>query len=135
MRDGDVYLTDDPWKGTGHLHDFTFVSPSFRDGAPVAFFASTAHVVDVGGRGFGPDPNQVDEEGIFIPIMRFADAGEVDTGLLNLVRHDVREADQVVGDLYSLAACNATGHGRLMAMMDEFGIDVAPRPRNDGGRS
>ena len=88
----------------------------------MASFASTAHVVDVGGRGFGPDANEVYEEGIFIPIMRFADAGEVDAGLLNLVRHNVREADQVVGDLYSLAACNATGHRRLMAMMDEFGI-------------
>lgn len=122
MQDGDVYLTNDPWKGTGHLHDFTFVSPSFRDGALVAFFACTAHVVDVGGRGFGPDANEVYEEGIFVPIMRFADAGEVDASLLNLIRHNVREANQVVGDLYSLAACNATGHHRLMAMMDEFGI-------------
>ena len=122
MRDGDVYLTNDPWKGTGHLHDFTFVSPSFRDGVLVAFFASTAHVVDVGGRGFGPDANEVYEEGIFIPIMRFADAGEVNTALLHLIRHNVRESNQVIGDLYSLAACNATGHHRLMAMMDEFGI-------------
>lgn len=122
MREGDVYLTNDPWKGTGHLHDFTFVSPSFRDGVLVAFFASTAHVVDVGGRGFGPDANEVYEEGIFIPIMRFAHAGDVNAELLNLIRHNVRESNQVVGDLHSLAACNATGHRRLMAMMDEFGI-------------
>ena len=27
----DVYLTNDPWMGTGHLHDITVVSPSFRD--------------------------------------------------------------------------------------------------------
>src|SRR6516164_7288989 len=30
---GDVYITNDPWKGTGHLHDFTVVSPSFHNGA------------------------------------------------------------------------------------------------------
>jgi N-methylhydantoinase B len=50
MFEGDTYVTNDPWKGTGHLHDITMVSPSFLDGVLVAFFACTAHVVDVGGR-------------------------------------------------------------------------------------
>ena len=121
--EGDVYLTNDPWKGTGHLHDFTFVTPSFRDGRLVGYFASTAHVVDVGGRGFGPDANEVYEEGIFVPIMKFAERGEVNGDLINIVRHNVRESDQVVGDLFSLAACNEIGHRRLMQMMDEFGLD------------
>jgi len=55
MQAGDHYLTNDPWLGTGHLHDFTLVSPTFYKNRPVALFASTVHVVDVGGRGFGPD--------------------------------------------------------------------------------
>jgi N-methylhydantoinase B len=80
--EGDSYITNDPWKGTGHLHDFTFVNPSFRNGRLVGFFACTAHVVDVGGRGFGPDANEVYEEGIFIPIMKFAERGEVDQRIL-----------------------------------------------------
>ncbi|WP_136683948.1 hydantoinase B/oxoprolinase family protein [Falsirhodobacter xinxiangensis] len=118
--EGDVYITNDPWKGTGHLHDFTVVSPSFRDGALVGFFACTAHVVDVGGRGFGPDANEVYEEGIFVPIMKFATRGTVNQDLVNILRNNVREAHQVVGDVYSLAACNEIGHRRLMDMMDEF---------------
>ena len=123
ILDGDVYITNDPWKGTGHLLDFTFVTPSFRNGTLVGYFACTAHVVDAGGRGFGPDANDVYEEGLFIPIMKFAEQGEIDLGLVNIVRHNVRESDQVVGDLYSLAACNRIGHLRLMDMMDEYGID------------
>ena len=121
--EGDAYLTNDPWRGAGHLLDFTFVSPSFRGGKLVGYFASTAHVVDVGGRGFGPDANEVYEEGIFIPIMKFAERGEVDSKLINIIRHNVREADQVIGDLYSLAACNEIGHQRLMDMMEEFALD------------
>ena len=120
--EGDSYLTNDPWKGTGHLHDFTFVNPSFRDGRLIGFFACTAHVVDVGGRGFGPDASEVYEEGLRIPIMKFAERGRVDANLLNIIRNNVREADQVVGDLHSLSACNDTGHRRLMDMMGEFGI-------------
>ncbi|PRD41839.1 5-oxoprolinase [Phyllobacterium phragmitis] len=118
--EGDVYITNDPWKGTGHLHDFTVVSPSFRKGALVGYFACTAHVVDVGGRGFGPDANEVYEEGIFVPIMKFAERGVVNKDLVNILRNNVRESHQVVGDVYSLAACNEIGHRRLMDMMDEF---------------
>jgi N-methylhydantoinase B len=123
IYEGDVYITNDPWKGTGHLHDFTFVSPSFRQGRLIGYFACTAHVVDVGGRGFGPDANEVYEEGIFVPIMKFADRGSLNRTLLQMVRANVREADQVVGDLFSLAACNEVGDRRLMEMMDEFAID------------
>ena len=121
--EGDSYITNDPWKGTGHLHDFTFVNPSFRNGRLVGYFACTAHVVDVGGRGFGPDANEVYEEGIYVPIMKFAERGEVDMRLINILRHNVREADQVIGDLYSLSSCNEIGHRRLMDMMDEFNLD------------
>ncbi len=57
LQPGDVLVTNDPWMGTGHLHDITVVTPVFRphDGAPrlIGYFASTAHVVDIGGRGFG----------------------------------------------------------------------------------
>ena len=72
MEVGDIYVTNDPWKGTGHLNDFTVVTPTFLDGKIVALFACTTHVVDVGGRGFGPDGRQVYEEGLCIPIMPMA---------------------------------------------------------------
>lgn len=123
MFEGDVYITNDPWEGTGHLHDITMVSPSFRNGALVGFFACTAHVVDVGGRGFGADAHSVYEEGIYLPIMKFAERGEVDQSLIRIVRGNVREPDQLVGDMYALATCNEIGHRRLIDMMAEFELD------------
>ena len=119
---GDVYITNDPWLGTGHLHDFTVVSPSFRGSEHIGYFACTAHVVDIGGRGFGPDANEVYEEGLLIPIMKFAERGQVSAELVRIVRANVREPDQVVGDIYSLAACNEAGDRRLQSMLDEFGL-------------
>lgn len=121
--EGDVYITNDPWQGTGHLHDITMVTPSFHKGALIGYFASTAHVVDVGGRGFGPDASEVYEEGLFIPIMKLIEKGRVNRDLVNIVHHNVRESNQVVGDIFSLAACNDTGHRRLEDMLREFGID------------
>lgn len=124
MFAGDTYVTNDPWLGTGHLHDITMVSPSFVGDRLVGFFACTAHVVDVGGRGFGADGKSVYEEGIQLPIMKFAERGEVNATLVALLRANVREPNQVVGDFYSLAACNDVGHRRLAAMMAETGMDT-----------
>ncbi len=120
---GDVYLTNDPWKGTGHLHDITVTTPVFVGEELIGFFASTAHVVDVGGRGYGPDANEVYEEGIRIPIMKWAERGDLNRDLVNILRNNVRESDQVVGDIHGLAASNETGRRRLLDMLEEFGLD------------
>ena len=122
IHDGDVYITNDPWEGTGHLHDITMVTPSFHDGALVGFFACTAHIVDIGGRGFGADAHSVYEEGLYIPIMKFADKGKVDETLTRIIRGNVREPDQLIGDIYALATCNEIGHRRLIDMMAEFSL-------------
>jgi N-methylhydantoinase B/oxoprolinase/acetone carboxylase alpha subunit len=117
---GDVYITNDPWEGTGHLHDITVVTPSFHGGILVGFFACTAHIVDIGGRGFGADANSVYEEGLYIPIMKLIAQGTVDATLIRIIRGNVREPDQLVGDVYALATCNEIGHRRLIDMMNEF---------------
>ncbi len=122
MFPGDTYVTNDPWLGTGHLHDITMVTPVFSGGELIGFFACTAHVVDVGGRGFGADGKSVYEEGIQIPIMKFAERGQVNEDLVRLLRANVREANQVVGDFYSLAACNDVGLKRLLEMLEETGL-------------
>ncbi|MEM9966694.1 MAG: hydantoinase B/oxoprolinase family protein [Pseudomonadota bacterium] len=118
--EGDVFITNDPWMGTGHLHDITIVTPVFRQSNHIGFFACTAHVADIGGRGFGPDAGEVFEEGLLIPISKFAERGRVNSFLLQMVRANVRTPDQTVGDMYSLAACNDAGNRRLQAMLDEF---------------
>lgn len=123
MREGDVYATNDPWLATGHLNDFTVVTPTFRRGELVALFASTCHVVDIGGIGVATDGRDVYQEGLNIPIMRLAERGKMKEDVLDIVRANVREPVQVVGDLYSLAACNDTGCARLVEMMDEFKLN------------
>jgi N-methylhydantoinase B len=122
MREGDHYITNDPWLTCGHLHDLTVVSPTFLRGEPVGLFASTVHVVDIGGLGMGPDGRQVYEEGLAIPLMPLACAGVFNEDLMRIVRANVREPLQVEGDIYALAACNDEGGRRLVEMMDEFGI-------------
>jgi N-methylhydantoinase B len=123
LRPGDVLLTNDPWYGTGHLNDFTVVTPVFRGEGCVALFAATSHIADVGGLGFGPDGRQVFEEGLNIPIGYLFRAGEPNQVLLDILQANVRDPRAAIGDLHSLAACNRAGAARLLASLDEFGLD------------
>ncbi len=121
---GDVLMTNDPWDGTGHLNDFTVVTPVYRQDVCVALFASTSHIADVGGRGFGPDANDLFEEGIRVPIAHLFRAGARNEALLELLKANVRDPLVAEGDLYSLTACNDAGAAQLLAMLDDLGLEA-----------
>ena len=40
MYPGDTYVTNDPWLGTGHLHDITMVTPVFREAELIGWLHS-----------------------------------------------------------------------------------------------
>ena len=122
MRPGDVFVTNDPWLGTGHLFDFVVVSPAFLGDEPVALFVSTCHVIDVGGRGFSAEAKSIYEEGVLIPHMKLRDQGALNDDLLSIVLANSRNPVEVRGDILSLVSCNDTGAERLRAMMAEFGL-------------
>ena len=123
LQPGDVLLTNDPWDGTGHLNDFTVVTPVFRRERCVALFASTSHIADVGGRGFGPDANDLFEEGLRIPISFLFRQGRRDETLVRLIAANVRDPVVAEGDLYSLTASNDSGAAQLVELMDDFSLD------------
>lgn len=127
MRPGDMFLTNDPWKGTGHLYDFVVVTPVFFPDRPddgvVALFASTSHLVDVGGVGFSMEGREVFHEGLYLPLIQLGAEGEIDPRLLAIIRANSRAPEMVDGDVHSLVACNERGALRLVEMMDEFGLD------------
>ncbi|HVV60115.1 MAG TPA: hydantoinase B/oxoprolinase family protein [Pseudolabrys sp.] len=122
MKEGDVYITNDPWMGTGHLNDFVVTTPAFRNGKPVGLFSCTSHLMDIGGIGFGPDGTDVFMEGLSIPMLKLIDRGKVNETLMAMIRANTRLPVDTEGDTYSLAACNDVGAKRLSEMMDEFGI-------------
>lgn len=123
MKEGDVFLTNDPWKGTGHLHDIVVVTPTFKNGRVVALFACTTHVVDIGGIGMAPDGKQIYHEGLYIPLMYLFKAGQLNETLIDFVHYNCRESKQVEGDIYALANCNDVGSDRLKAMMVQYKIE------------
>lgn len=123
LSEGDALVTNDPWRGTGHLNDFTVVTPVFRKGRAIALFAATSHVADVGGLGFSADAREVYEEGLQVPISFLFRRGAPNETLLEILSANVRDPVAARGDLYSLAGCNEAGARRLNETLDEFGLE------------
>jgi N-methylhydantoinase B len=123
LQPGDHYITNDPWLGTGHLHDLTVVTPAFRKGKIVGLFANTAHIIDIGGLGMGPEGRSVFEEGLYIPIVKCFDRNVPNETFFDFIRAGSRTPVELEGDIYSLCACNDAGAKRLVEMMDEFAMD------------
>lgn len=127
LAPGDVLITNDPQKTSGHLHDFTVITPIFRSATQptlVGFFGNTCHVLDIGGRGLGTDARSVYEEGLFVPITKLYDRGVENSELVKLLAANVRTPEPVLGDIHAQVAGNDVGGRRLLEFMDEFALDA-----------
>jgi N-methylhydantoinase B len=123
LAPGDVLITNDPWMTAGQINDITITTPIFRKGRLVALTANTCHSADIGGRILSAEAREVYEEGLRLPIMKLFERGEPNHLLMQIVRANVRQPDEVIGDFYAQTASNDAGGRALIEMMDEFGLD------------
>ena len=123
LAPGDILITNDPWMGTGHIFDVTFMRPAFRDGKHVGFTMSVSHLPDIGGLGFGTVATQVYEKGLYIPITKIVSEEKVNDQLMEMIQTNVRLPEEVYGDLMGHVTCNRVGERYLLEFMDEYGIE------------
>jgi len=107
MKPGDVFITNDPWMGSGHLNDATIIRPIFCCSELVAFVGTVSHLPDIGGIGYSATAREVFEEGLNIPITRLVDEGQLNQELLDIIGRNVRLEHQVIGDI---KAAISAGH-------------------------
>jgi len=120
-RPADSVVTNDPWLATGHLPDFTVVTPIFHRDRLVGFAGSISHSPDVGGSLWSADCREVFEEGIRILPARLLRAGEWNADLLDVLLGNVRVPRQVLGDLQAQVVANEVCVHRV----DEFLADTS----------
>ncbi len=124
FRSGDVFITNNPWIGTGHLNDVCLVKPVLRGDHLVGFAASAAHVPDIGGKIRSVDARELFEEGFHIPLMPLLRDGNADETLLRLLRTNVRTPEQTVGDIWSQVGAVELMASRLAALLSEYALDA-----------
>ena len=136
LKPSDILITNDIWMGTGHLPDITVAKPIFLGGTLVGFAGSVAHAPDIGGRQRSADAREVFEEGLQIPVMKVMVEGVMDKTFERILRKNVREPGQVMGDLYAQFTALQLIETRVAGLMAEQNLatleDVA---REIHGRS
>lgn len=122
---GDSVLLNDPFAGGTHLPDITMVEGVFIHGEtrPRFFVANRAHHADVGGMTPGSMPlsNEIFQEGLRIPPLKWRKRGEVDADLLALILNNVRTPREREGDLLAQHAANQIGSQRLRDLCQSVG--------------
>src|SRR5918911_2373755 len=114
LERGDVLITNDPWQTAGQINDITITTPIFKQDRLVALFANTCHSADIGGRILSAEAREVYEEGLRLPIMKLFDRGQPNEVLIRIVRANVRQPDEVIGDFHAQAASNDAGGRALL---------------------
>ena len=122
LAPGDTIITNDSWIGTGHLNDISMIHPIFRYGTLIAFAASTAHTVDIGG---APSPSARDryEEGLTIPICKIVEAGTESPVVLSFLEENLRQPTETLGDIRAQFAAYRDCARMLNRLFDEEEID------------
>ncbi len=122
LKPGDVLVTNDPWLCAGHLFDIAVVTPVFVGGRLVGLMGTVGHVSDIGGTKDSLKAREIYEEGFQIPPMKLVEAGVPNETLFTLLRENVRNGEQVLGDVHSFVAANAIGAERLASFMADYGL-------------
>ena len=131
MRDGDTYLTNDPYRGGSHLPDVTVITPVFVEGTRAFFVASRGHHADIGGVVPGSMPpfsRRIEEEGVRLHDVVLVREGvlqrEQVTAALLQGPWPVRGVEERLQDLEAQVAANARGAGLLQGLCAEHGLPV-----------
>lgn len=125
FRPGDVYISNQPYDGGTHACDVAIMRPIFLpDGSLLAFSLSVAHWIDVGGAKPGsipPDATEIYQEGLRFPCLRLCRDNEIDAGLLDLLKTNLRYPDLAIGDLNAELAATRIAEKRLLEVAERYG--------------
>lgn len=125
MRDGDAFVSNDPYKaGNSHVPDMVVASPVFHGGGIVAFGVSVAHKADVGGLvpgSSGAASRSIFHDGLLLPPVRIWSGDGVNEEIEAVIRNNSRAPELVMGDLRGQIGATRLGAERLAALCDEYG--------------
>lgn len=127
MKDGDVFIVNDPYRGGTHVMDVKFVRPFFQDGKLKAIVANTGHWPDVGGMtpgGFTPASTDVYQEGLRFPPVRIVKEGVLNQDLVDVMMLNMRVATDRYGDMVAQLNALELGCRRLDEVFRKWGDET-----------
>lgn len=131
MQPGDVFVTNDPFRGGSHLPDVTVISPVHANGELIFLTASRAHHAEIGGIVPGSMPpfsKRLSEEGVLIRSFQLVRNGESREDelrtLLSSGKFPSRSVEDNIADVSAQVAANNSGVRQLLDLVSRYSLQV-----------
>lgn len=127
VREGEMWVVNDPYVSGTHLNDVTVIRPVFFRGELAGYAANKAHHTDVGGMvpgSMSADAGDLFAEGFVVPPTRLVEGDRPVESTLALFRSNSRTPQARSGDLRAQVAGNVTGERRMLELHERYGTDI-----------
>jgi len=127
IRDGDMFLANDPWVGAAHQQDVMLICPVFWEGELFCWVTNCLHQYDIGGitpGSFCPSAESAFDEGILIPPIKIIEGGTIRRDIEELYLRASRKPELVALDFRAQMAGNTAARTRILELIRRYGADV-----------
>ena len=124
VRDGDMFIGNDPYIGALHQNDVQMVGPIFAGDEIIAWAGVEAHETDVGGMDFAswsPKAREVFQEGMRIPCVKLIDRGELREDVLEMILAASRLPGSLGLDIRAFIATLNVARSRVTDLVARYG--------------
>ena len=127
VRDGDMFIGNDPYIGALHQNDVQMIGPIHAGDRIIAWAGVQAHQTDVGGMDFAswcPRAKNFYQEGIRIPCVKLVDRGELREDVLEMITTASRLPDALGLDIRAFIATINVARNRVGDLVARYGAEV-----------
>lgn len=127
IREGDLFLSNDPWIHSNHQNDVSVLQPIFYEGKLFCWTLATVHEVDVGGINPGSfcfNAPDAFSEGFFFSGIKIAEGGELRSDMEDLFLRRSRTPELLALDLRAFIASANVARRRIYEMIERYGASV-----------
>src|SRR5215470_750240 len=124
IRDGDMFLANDPWVGAAHQMDVMLICPVFWNGELFCWVTNCLHQYDLGGitpSSFCPSARDAFDEAILIPPVKIIENDEIRRDIEEVYLRSSRKPDLVALDFRAQLAGNTTASNRILELIRRYG--------------
>lgn len=124
IKNGDMFLANDPWVGAAHQMDVMLICPVFYEDELFCWITNCLHQYDIGGitpGSFCPSAESSFDEGILIPPVKIIENNEIRKDIEDLYLRSSRKPDMVALDFRAQMAGNMTAKDRIEGLITRYG--------------
>ncbi|HUB96102.1 MAG TPA: hydantoinase B/oxoprolinase family protein [Stellaceae bacterium] len=127
IKDGDMFLANDPWVGAAHQQDVMLICPVFVEDELFCWVTNCLHQYDIGGitpGSFCPSAETAYDEGILIPPVKIIEGGIIRRDIEELYLRASRKPELVALDFRAQFAGNSAARNRILELVRRYGVGI-----------